>query len=536
MRKIKLILIFSLLTSFNGFSQNSSFIFDFLGNASAEIDGTSDIVDVLIPSGTFLVPGFEIIVYHPKTNYSSGQNIQQVNNIGIYSSSSNFDVNEYYDTYGNIYSEFLLSTNQTTDFIVQQTYDAETETILSSGFTSNALFPTNISSEYTMPTANIQSDNPGIDSKAASLTNGCTTMQEAVEKIALWVLGALDYAETTNDNEDMDALSVFNRRTGNCAGYTNLVIALLRSVDIPARFVSGVKLYFPYNLPLPGFTPSSYPMGGSSGLHAVYEVEYPDKGWVMAEPQRTLNFMPTHFVRHRHGADNVDFCATFHGFYSGDNPPVFHKQDMCGTITNFDNNYDFHDYSWYNSEKPEKTAINVAPALATGINDKVEIVSATNEFKTGESVSYQATFTSGDGTTYPVNWSWEILLYHSGGAYTLASNYNASNLWGAVTEPLLPSYNWLIDPLGNIYGEVIVTVDINDGDFKTAKLPVSVEECPGLYLLNKTYTSNTTKQGCFVTLENVSVQNSAKLTVNSEMGVRIEKDFSMTAGTQLEIN
>jgi len=73
-------------------------------------------------------------------------------------------------------------------------------------------------------------------------------------------------------------------------------------------------------------------------------------------------------------------------------------------------------------------------------------------------------------------------------------------------------------------------------NFKTAKLPVSVEECTGLYLLNKTYTSNTTKQGCFVKLENVSVQNNAKLTVNSEMGVKIEKDFSMTAGTQLEIN
>jgi transglutaminase-like putative cysteine protease len=536
MKKIHILLIILVLISLKGLSQHQSFEFQYYGGAAADINGLSDIADFILPSGTELTL-CDIVVYHPKTYYSSGQNVQHVTNINIYSSSSNFNETINYDAYGNVYTKLSLISNQTSDFIIQQDYSAETDVILTSGFTSNAPFPTNISSEYTMPTANIQSYNPGIASKAASLTNGCTTMQEAVEKIGRWVIGSLNYAASTDDNKDMDALSVFNRRTGNCAGYTNLAIALMRSVDIPARYVSGAKLYHEYSLPIPGFIPSSFPMGGSSGPHAVYEVEYPDKGWVIAEPQRTLNFMPTHFVRHHHGTDMCDKLATIsYSIRPGDVPPILELGDMCGTITNFDNNYDFHDYSWYESKWPSKTVISVAPALATGINDKVEIVSATNEFKTGESVSYQATFTSGDGTTYPVNWGWEIILYHSGGDYTLVSDYNANNLWGAATEPLLPSYNWLIDPLGNIYGEVIVTVNISDGDFKTAKLPVSVEECTGLYLLNKTYTSNTTKQGCFVTLENVSVQNNAKLTVNSEMGVKIEKDFSMTAGTQLEIN
>lgn len=537
MKKIYILLIILVLVSLKGLSQYPSLEFQYYGSAAADINGLSDIADFILPSGTELTL-CDVVVYHPKTYYSSGQNLQHVTNINIYSSSSNFNETINYDAYGNTYTKLSLKSNQTSDFIIQQDYTAETEVILTSGFTSNAPFPTNISSEYTMPTANIQSNDPDISNKAASLTNGCTTMQEAVQKIGQYVIGYLKYeSSNTEDNSDEDASTVFDRKTANCAGYANLAIAMLRSVDIPARYVSGAKLYLPYNLPVPGFTPSYFPMGGSSGPHAVYEVEYPDKGWVMAEPQRTLNFMPTHFVRHHQGADMCDKLATIaYSIRPGDVPPTLELGDMCGIITNFDNNYDFHDYSWYNSQRPSKTVISVAPALATGINDKVEIVSATNEFKTGESVSYQATFTSGDGTTYPVNWGWDILLYHSGGAYTLADKNNSSNFWGTTTEPLLPDYNWLIDQVGNIFGEVFVTVNISDGDFKTARLPVSVEECTGLYLLNKTYTSNTTKQGCYVTLENVNVQNDAKLTVNSEMGVRIEKDFSMTAGTQLEIN
>ncbi len=536
MKKKDILLIILLLISLKALSQFSSLEFQYYGSAKAEINGLTDIASFSLPSGTELV-SCDIVVYHPKTYYSSGQNFQVVTNNNIYSSSSNFDYNTDSDAYGNIYTELSLNSNQTTDFVVQQTYNAETEVILTYGFTSNALFPTNISSEYTLATTNIQSNDPDISNKAASLTNECTTMQEAVQKIGQWVIGYLQYEPSgTIDNSDEDASNVFKRKTANCAGYTNLAIAMLRSVDIPARYISGAKLYHPYNLPVPGFTPSYFPMGGSFGPHAVYEVEYPDMGWVMSEPQRTLNFIPTHFVRHHHGADMCDKLVTItYSIRPGDVPPALFLGDMCGTITNFDNNYDFHGYSFYNSERSSKTVISVAPAKSTGIFDEVEIVYGPDEFKTGESITYQATFSSGDGTTYAVNWSWEILLYHSGGTYSYLSNYNAFNLWSTATEPLLPSYSWLIDPFGKISGEVFVTAYTSDGDYVSAKLPISVEECAGIHLLNQVYTTNTSQQGCFVTLENVSIQNNAKLTVNSEMGARIEKDFSMKAGTQLEI-
>ena len=81
-----------------------------------------------------------------------------------------------------------------------------------------------------------------------------------------------------------------------------------------------------------------------------------------------------------------------------------------------------------------------------------------------------------------------------------------------------------------------MTVAINDGDYKQASFPVSVDECVNLSVSNQTYSSNTTKQGCHVTLNGVSVQNNSKLTIDSEMGVTIEKNFSMQSGTQLEVN
>lgn len=238
MKKIQIILFILLLISLKGFSQYSNFEIKYYGGADAEIDGTSDIVDVRIPSGTTLT-FCDIVVYHPNTYYSSGQNIQTADNIEIYSTSGNFDVTENYDIYGNAYTKFSLNTNQTSDFLVQQFYNAETEAVLTPGFTSSAPFPTNITSEYTMATSNIQSNDPDIANKAASLTSGCTKMQDAVEKISKWVIGSLSYKSSTNNNEDMDASSVFDRKSGNCAGYTNLIIALLRSVDIPARFISG---------------------------------------------------------------------------------------------------------------------------------------------------------------------------------------------------------------------------------------------------------------------------------------------------------
>lgn len=359
-------------------------------------------------------------------------------------------------------------------------------------------------------------------------------MQAAVEKIAQWVIGSLTWVDSSNNNVDQNASEVFDRKTGNCAGYTNLIIAMLRSVHIPARFVSGTLLYHPYHFPLPIAIPPYYSMGESSGLHAIYEVQYPDKGWVMAEPQRTLNFMHTHFVRHNHGPDNCDELATFSYSYTGSTPPTMNPQDMCGTITDFENEYEYDSYSTFEAAKKNKTLLSAAPGFTTGINDKIEITSGTNSFKAGKDVFYNSTFTSIQGNTWPVNTYWSIDLYHTNGIYNYASKDNAFSSWGFTTNPILPDYNWLLDTNGHIFGEVSVVAALNDGDMIGAKMPLSIEECNGVFVSNQTYTSNITITGCYVTINNVSVQNNSSLIVDSEMGVTINGDFNVNVGSLFE--
>jgi len=507
---------------------------NYYGSATAEIEGNTDVLTCIIPTGTALT-SCTIDVFHPNDYDETSTNYQAVYGMWMdITSTNNFDSNIYTDSYGNDYTRFVLNTSQTSDFEIQQGYSCETEANLSQGFTSSSAFPTGISNEYTQATTNIQSNDPDIVSKGVSLTSGCTTMQEAVRKIAEWVIGTIDYASsTTNNNSDEDASEVFDRKTGNCTGFTNLMIALLRSVNIPARFVCGAIIRYPFTMPYIGTT---FTWGNNGpGVHAVYEVNYPDQGWCIADPQTTLNFNTTHFVKYRQGTDNVDRVKEIRYSFTGTSP-IFSLSDACGTITSFDNNYQYNAYSTFSSQKKNRTLLSVAPAIYTGIYDKVEITSGTQEFKTGESVNYHASFTSGDGSTYVTNWYWRIILYHSQGAYVLKDYNGYGSNWGTETPPLLPSYNWLLDSNDKIFGEVVVTVAINDGDYKQASFPVSVDECVNLSVSNQTYSSNTTKQGCYVTLNGVSVQNNSKLTIDSEMGVTIEKNFSMQSGTQLEVN
>lgn len=90
--------------------------------------------------------------------------------------------------------------------------------------------------------------------------------------------------------------------------------------------------------------------------------------------------------------------------------------------------------------------------------------------------------------------------------------------WTIETNPILPDYDWLIDAYGRIFGEVTVTENLNDGDVVSDKRPLSIEACNGLLVSNQTYLSNTSLNGCYVTLENVGVQNNSNLAVNSEGG------------------
>jgi transglutaminase-like putative cysteine protease len=517
----------------NIWAQYASKRYNYIGDINTEINGQSNILEIVIPSGS-KIQNLVASVYQPVDGYSSGQNAQDVNGYSLNPSNGNFSSSVDYDINGNVISKLNLQAPQTSNFNITQSYLASNIADLSWGFSSTTPFPVGATSEngFTLPTTRIQSNSTVIKNKATSLTNGCTSMESAVEKIAQWIVGSITYASSANNNADMDALSVFNRKTGNCEGFTNLAIALFRSVGIPARYVFGYLLPRPFNIPIKNGTIG---LGGSGpDRHAVYEVYYPDKGWVMADPQLTLNFNFPHFVKTGHLADATDMVPVCSYSYSGASPTITAKNG-CGSITGFDNYIQFKGETMFQTEKQNRSLIAVAHGLSTGIDDEVTIT-GNEQFKSGEIVSYYSSFFSGCCGTYPVRWDWTISLYHTTGIYVYQeSSSNVSTGWNAKTTPILPTYNWLLDPNNRIYGTVELVVTINDGDTKSAVYPIGVERCNEQVVSNQTYTTNTTIQNCYITAKNINIQNGAKLILDSEMGTTIQNNFNMTPGSRLEI-
>jgi transglutaminase-like putative cysteine protease len=76
---------------------------------------------------------------------------------------------------------------------------------------------------------------------------------------------------------------VFKRRRGVCQDFAHLAIACLRSLGLPARYVSG---YLETQPP-----PGKSRLVGADASHAWYSVWCPDYGWIDADP--TNNLLPS---------------------------------------------------------------------------------------------------------------------------------------------------------------------------------------------------------------------------------------------------
>lgn len=553
------------------YSQNDSYNITYKGSASADINGQSDIATVIVPSGCKVTYPTTINVFHPKNDVTVGANSQYINNYSVNCTNSNFNRTELTDYWGNEYTEYkqFQGTDITRDFFLTQYYTATTSINLIAGFTSGSSFnplcdiPADLLADYAQPTIAIQSDDPQIKSLALSLTRACTTMDDAVKLIAEWVVGNISYANSTNNNKDQNASQVFGRKpkTGNCTGYTNLICALLRSVGIPARFVSGVNIAYPYIIP--------YANGGSVSLgagvsdaHAVYEVYYPNGGWRMADAQMSLNFCSTHFVAHRFGPDNIDALSEVSVSYDVTGTvPSIRTKSMCGEITSFDNNYLFDDCTKFKSPLPKILLLSEFPGFATGIWDAVTIMNPppnkispypphqnippnTTLITACSPASFYAEFSTGSTpATQSDSYDWSIELYHGSTTYVYAQEsinivynmYNASQ-W-VPTLGVLPSYDWALDPNGNIYGKVKVTVHISDGDTKTDEWTIAVN--PNQIISNITYSTNTTINATCIKLNltNVGITSPASVTVNSNgLGIGINGTFVAQKGSTLTIN
>lgn len=139
--------------------------------------------------------------------------------------------------------------------------------------TQSVSFPIrgDVDRKYLTQTETILSNSPSIRQKATEIVAGETDTLRAAHKIGVWVQENIEYDLSTLTAEStQDAQWVFDNKQGVCDELTTLYVAMLRSVGIPAKFVSGMV-----------YTAA---IDGGFGAHAWAEVFIPDVGWVPFDP------------------------------------------------------------------------------------------------------------------------------------------------------------------------------------------------------------------------------------------------------------
>lgn len=152
--------------------------------------------------------------------------------------------------------------------------------------------------DYLQPTEQVQADHPRIRALARDLTRGVTTQFDAVQRLVSWVVDHLAYV---NPPVQYDALYALDTGKGNCQNYSHLSAALLRAAGIPVRIVNGMTLNRPFDVRWEEGV-MTFKMG--QGRHSWVEVWFPDLGWTPFDPQNSVLFVSSRFLRVEVGVDN----------------------------------------------------------------------------------------------------------------------------------------------------------------------------------------------------------------------------------------
>lgn len=97
---------------------------------------------------------------------------------------------------------------------------------------------------------------------------------------------------------------ILDLKAGVCQDFAHLMLACLRSVGVPARYVSGYL-----------FVEEGSGMQGEQGSHAWVEAMLPDGRWLGLDPTNNL-LANDRYVRVHHGRDYGD-CSPVKGIYRG---------------------------------------------------------------------------------------------------------------------------------------------------------------------------------------------------------------------------
>ena len=341
---------------------------DYTGSASGNYINADQIMTIDGYGGN--VQWFEISFWEPRSFGSVlDHNRQIVSNYYVYPSTDDISSDGYRKTY--LYNNINKLT-----FIHRLSIWADTYVDLGQGFYYTDTYPVSgVPYEYLAATDSIQADHWSIESMALNLTTNISDnkIYDAVTEIAKFIKSEVKYK--TGGGTLQDAVSVLNSFEGDCRGQSNLMVAMLRSLGIPAVVAEGYMLGEHYNLPLP---PGNDPiaMGGSQGPHGIYEVYYPsvDK-WVQSDPQTFLHFNDQNFIKTNANTDESMAHVSMR-YYCG--PGIY-----CGREETYDsdfgsttNNYQYKDHSVFygNNLEDGNTLISAYKyEFTTGIGDKITI-------------------------------------------------------------------------------------------------------------------------------------------------------------------
>ncbi|MBW2977510.1 transglutaminase-like domain-containing protein, partial [Candidatus Woesearchaeota archaeon] len=112
--------------------------------------------------------------------------------------------------------------------------------------------------------------NEDIRETASSIVQGSETVVEAALKLSEWVHNNIEY-DSEFYGRNYDAETVFENKKGVCGEFSSLLVSMLRSVGIPARYV-------------PGYVYSNIPGYDGFGAHAWIEFYDPVNGWIPTDP------------------------------------------------------------------------------------------------------------------------------------------------------------------------------------------------------------------------------------------------------------
>lgn len=152
--------------------------------------------------------------------------------------------------------------------------------------------------DYLGATEQVQSDDPRIRSLAGELTRGVATEFDAVQRLISWVV---DHVSYVNPPLKYDAIYALESEKGNCQNFSHLSAALLRASGIPVRIINGITLNRPLDV---AWQQEVMTLKMGQGRHSWIEVWFPDLGWVPFDPQNSVLFVSSRFIRVEVGVDN----------------------------------------------------------------------------------------------------------------------------------------------------------------------------------------------------------------------------------------